>query len=127
MNKTTIAIIVILSTSGLLVYSFGVPYYRLHQDEYVEKKVLEVLNHEFDEVNFTHVILYDVLNLETDGIFGYSWYVDRTSSKYIRPFLASDQEIVNWDYPNEGGVNTIQGFIDLNENVFFRGLNLWLM
>ena len=92
---------------------------------HVEKKVLEVLNREFDEVNFTHVILYGVFNLETDSIPRYSWYAERASSKYIRLFLVSDQEIVNWDNPNEGGVNTSKGFIDLNGNVFLFGLNLW--
>lgn len=125
MNRVTITLIVILSASGLLVTGFVVPYYRLHQDEYVEKKILEALNQEFDEVNFTHVILYGVFNLETDSIPRYSWHADRATSKYIRPFLASDQEIVNWDNPNEGGVNTTKGFIDLNGNIFFFGLNLW--
>ena len=125
MKKSTIAIIVILSAFGLLVASFGIPYYRLHQDAYVEKRVLEVLNQEFDEVIFTHVILYDVLNLETASIPRYSWYADKTSSKYIRPFLASDQEIVNWNNPNENGVQTLKGFIDLNGNVYNMGLNLW--
>ena len=125
MNKATISIIVILSASGLIVASFGVRYYRLHQDAYVEKNVLEELNQDFDEATFTHVILYGIYNLRTDSIPRYSWYADRSSSKYIRLFLASDQEIVNWDNPNEGGVNTIKGFIDLNGNVFLFGLNLW--
>ncbi len=125
MNKLTIALIVVVTGFGLFVSGFVVPYYRLHKDEYVEKKILEALNLEFDEVNFTHVIVYDVLNLETDGIFRRSWHTERTTSKYIRPFLAYDQEILNWDNPNEGDVNTTKGFIDLNGNVFFFGLNLW--
>jgi len=125
MNKITIALIVVVTGSGLLVSGFVVPYYRLHQDEYVEKQILEALNQEFDEVKFTHVTLYDVLNLETDGIMKYNWYADRTSSKYIRPFLAYDKEIVNWDDPNGNGVNTLKGFIDLNGNVYHMGLNNW--
>ena len=83
------------------------------------------MNQEFDEINFTYVILYDVLNLETDSTPRYSWYAENTSSKYVRSFLAYDKEIVNWNNPNENGVNTMKGFIDLNGNVYFFGLNLW--
>ena len=117
-------IIITIIASGLLVTGFVVPYIRLHQDEYVEAKILEALNQEYDEINFSHVILNKVLNLETDSIPRYSWYAERTTSKYIRPFLASDQEIV-WDNESDVGVNTIKGFIDLNGNVFLFGLNLW--
>jgi len=32
---------------------------------------------------------------------------------------------VNWNNPNENGVHTLRGFIDLNGNVYQMGLNLW--
>lgn len=115
--------------SVLFLTLYYAPYmrdrYLLHQDEYVEKLILDSLNEEFPGINFNNIILYDVINLDKDGLIRYSWYYENSSSRYLRVFRAADGVMDPESNPNYDGLNVVNGFIDLNRNIVHQDLNHW--